>query len=165
MNLNPFIVFVIKVLREERGEDTTQTTLQSKMTVSVSAPRKSRKGFFSHVVYQMESSVEDAAASGTFANFSVARRYSEVLDLHRSLVSDHRPSGVIVPPPPPRSRLATVAVAASRRDVDLNESVASRVFERKCVALDRYMKRLARHPVLRKDPNLVAFLQEKDTPK
>ncbi len=133
------------------------------MVITVSAPRKVRRGLFSHVVYHMETRLE-SGSGGTGARFSVSRRYSEVLQLHGRLVHDHRTEGVIVPPPPAKSRLATVAVAASRAD-DLNESVASRVFERKCVALDRYMKRLARHPVLRKDANFRAFMEEKEAPK
>ena len=86
------------------------------------------------------------------SKFAVARRYSEIVDLHERLVSDYLKDGVLVPPPPEKSRLAAIAVKVSGGR-DLNESAASHVFERRCVALDRYMKRLARHPAIRKDPN------------
>ncbi len=148
----------LQVMRGHRREEMAPTQT---MTVSVSEPKKVRKGLFSHVVYQMETSID---TGGPPSKFSVSRRYAEVQELHGRLVMDHRAEGVIVPPPPAKSRLATVAVMASRSD-NLAESVASHVFERKCVALDRYMKRLARHPVIRKDPNFRAFLQEKESPK
>ena len=37
--------------------------------------------------------------------------------------------------------------------------------DRGCLALARYLNRLARHPTIRKDPNFRAFIQEKDIPK
>ena len=37
--------------------------------------------------------------------------------------------------------------------------------DRRCLALARYLNRLARHLTIRKDPNFRAFIQEKDIPK
>ena len=45
---------------------------------------------------------------------------------------------MIVPPPPERSSLAAVAVKVSG-GADLNESVAGKIIERRCVALDRFV--------------------------
>ena len=53
---------------------------------------------------------------------------------------DHSAAGVIVPPPPERSSLAAVAVKVSG-GADLNESVAGKIIERRCVALDRFVSR------------------------
>ena len=88
-----------------------------------------------------------------------------------------------MPPPPEKNSLAAVAVKVSG-SADLNESVAGKIIERRCVALDRfeiatrpsqgsyvfnfnfrYLKRLARHGVIRKDPLFRAFIQEKEPPK
>ena len=90
-----------------------------------------------------------------------------------------------MPPPPEKNSLAAVAVKVSG-SADLNESVAGKIIERRCVALDRfaysslpyvwrnymlvqfhfrYLKRLARHGVIRKDPLFRAFIQEKESPK
>ncbi len=57
------------------------------------------------------------------------------------------------------------ATVASVRGDDLAASAASRSIDRKCVALDRYFKRLVRHPVVRKDAVFRTFLQEKEIPK
>ena len=54
---------------------------------------------------------------------------------------------------------------ASIKGDDLAASAASRSIDRKCVALDRYFKRLVRHPVVRKDAVFRTFLQEKEIPK
>ena len=88
-----------------------------------------------------------------------------------------------MPAPPEKNSLAAVAVKVSG-SADLNESVAGKIIERRCVALDRfaysslpyvrrnymlvqfrYLKRLARHGVIRKDPLFRAFIQEKESPK
>ena len=53
------------------------------------------------------------------------------------LRDDHSSSGVIVPPPPKKSSLAAVAVKVSG-SADLNESIAGKMIERRCVALDRF---------------------------
>ncbi len=37
-------------------------------------------------------------------------------------------------------------------------------FRNECFGI-RYLKRLARHPVIRKDPIFRSFIQEKETPK
>ena len=50
---------------------------------------------------------------------------------------DHSAAGVIVPPPPEKSSLASVAVKVSG-SADLNESMAGKIIERRCVALDRF---------------------------
>jgi len=49
-----------------------------------------------------------------------------------------------------------------RPNVELQDSIASHMFEKRCVALDRYMKRMAKHPTIKRDANFRAFLQEKD---
>ena len=88
------------------------------MTVTVSAPKKVRKGFFSSIVYMIGTKIEQdggrADSTSSVNKYSVARQYSDVTDLHKRLVADHRHNGVIVPPPPSRSRLATAVVAVRR---------------------------------------------------
>ena len=44
-----------------------------------------------------------------------------------------------MPPPPEKSSLAAVAVKVSG-SADLNESVAGKIIERRCVALDRFVR-------------------------
>jgi hypothetical protein len=49
---------------------------------------------------------------------------------------DYSVDGVIIPQPPEKSSLAAVAVKVSA-NADLNESVASKIISKRCVALDR----------------------------
>ena len=45
------------------------------------------------------------------------------------------------------------------------QSSPAMVIDKRCLALARYLNRLARHLTIRKDPNFRAFIQEKDIPK
>ncbi|TRY71580.1 hypothetical protein TCAL_11295 [Tigriopus californicus] len=131
--------------------------------ISVSEPRKIRKGLFSHVAYQLTTRIghQDPPTTSTF---KVDRRYSDILKLYQKLQLEYQPNGIIIPPPPEKKRLATIAIKMST-DADLNASVASEVISKRCVALDRYMKRMCKHPVIRKDPNFRSFIQEHEVSK
>lgn len=131
--------------------------------ISVSEPRKVRKGLFSHVAYQMTTRIghQDPPTTSTF---KVDRRYSDILKLYQKLQAEYQPNGIIIPPPPEKKRLATIAIKMSTDD-DLNASVASEIISKRCVALDRYMKRMSKHPVIRKDPNFRSFIQEHEVSK
>lgn len=134
--------------------------------ISVSEPQKVRKGLFANVVYHIKTKVSarPGEEGGPDSTYSVSRKYSEIVHLYEKLLRIHHKTGVIVPPPPEKNRLATIVVKLSN-GTSLEDSAASHVFEKRCLALDRYMKRLAKHPVIRKDPNFRAFIQEKDVPK
>jgi hypothetical protein len=81
------------------------------------------------------------------------------------LLLTYKKLGIIVPPPPPKASLAIIATVATVGNEKLHASAASRAIDRKCVALDRYFKRLTRHPVIRKDAMFRSFIQEKDVAK
>ncbi len=107
------------------------------------------------MVYTIVTRVGSGEGGASTPTYSVTRRYSEIMALYEQLLSTYLPTGVIVPPPPPKSSLAALAAVAGT-----NESLVGK----RCLALDRYFKRLVTHPLLRKDPNFRAFIQEKTVP-
>ena len=115
------------------------------------------------MVYQISTKVTSAEDSNG-SSYKVTRQYSEILNLYNRLLKDYHQDGIIIPPPPEKNRLAAVALKMSNNP-DLESSIASHVFEKRCLALDRYLKRLAKHPIIRKDAIFRAFIQEKDLPK
>ena len=99
--------------------------------------------------------------------YTVSRTYANVKALYECMLREYRADGVIVPPPPQLGSNAlttasTVAVASMTRNQNLTNSV---VTDKRCLSLARYFNRIARHPLLRKDPTFRAFLQETDVPK
>ncbi len=136
----------LQALRGERLEDAAAPMVD--IHIKVSEPQKIRKGLFSHIAYKMYTKASPTDGSRE-SNYEVNRRYSEVVTLYERLRHDYLTEGVIVPPPPGKERLTTIAVRMGAAD----PGSGSVVFERRCGALDRYMRRLARHPAIRRDPN------------
>uniref|UniRef100_A0A8C6SJF4 Sorting nexin-2 n=1 Tax=Neogobius melanostomus TaxID=47308 RepID=A0A8C6SJF4_9GOBI len=85
-------------------------------------------------------------------DFSVKRRFSDFLGLHSKLASKYLHIGCIVPPAPRRA--LWVRVKVGKEDQSSNEFVE----KRRC-ALERYLMRTVKHPVLLKDPDLLQFLE------
>lgn len=145
------------------------------LKITVSEPQKSRKGIMLVISYTIKTVVqqERKTASGPpeenqgIKDYLVSRTYSDVKALYSCMVREYQNEGVIVPFPPDLGSNAvttasTVAVASMTRNDNLTTSV---VTDKRCLALARYLNRIARHPVLRKDPTYRAFLQETDVPK
>ena len=147
-----------------KGTDPRPATAGGNATLRiwVSEPQKVRKGLFSNVVYTITTKA-GSEGEDDLKTYTVTRGYSEIADLYEKLNFDLQEKGVIVPPPPEKNRLAAVAMNFEPK-TDLSASVASHMVEKRCLALDRYMKRMARHPTIKRNPTFRAFIQEKDMP-
>lgn len=138
-----------------------------KISIAVSEPFKNRKGLFKSVVYTILTRYggERTGQYGGNSHYSVTRSYSDIEHMYKYLVLSYKKEGVIVPPPPQKNSLGFIQSSSSINGENLAASNASRAIDKKCVALDRYMKRLARHPVIRKDAMFRSFIQEKEVAK
>lgn len=103
--------------------------------------------------------------SGSNNHFSVTRSYKDIQNLYKYLTLSYQKVGVIIPPPPPKANLSIVDTVQTAGAKNLTASAASRSIDKKCVALDRYMKRLGKHPVVRKDAMFRSFIQDKEVAK
>ncbi|KAJ3604529.1 hypothetical protein NHX12_029269 [Muraenolepis orangiensis] len=86
--------------------------------------------------------------------FSVKRRFSDFLGLHGKLASKYLHVGYLVPPAPEKSIVGMTKVKVGKDDQSSNEFV-----EKRRAALERYLMRTVKHPVLLKDPDLLQFLE------
>lgn len=87
---------------------------------------------------------------------TVERRFSDFLGLREKLAQKHMVDGLIVPPAPEKNAMATFqAKITKEEDVASNNEFLER---RKC-ALERFLNRIAQHPVLRTDPDFRDFLE------
>ena len=149
-----------------RGSN-TGTAGSQKISIAVSEPHKS-KGFFGGVVYNIITKYYGEGYDqqfGSNSHFSVTRSYKDIQNLYKYLTLSYQKHGVIIPPPPPKANLGIVDTVQTAGAKNLNSSAASRSIDKKCVALDRYMKRLGKHPVVRKDAMFRSFIQDKEVAK
>uniref|UniRef100_A0A3P8VRI3 Sorting nexin-2 n=1 Tax=Cynoglossus semilaevis TaxID=244447 RepID=A0A3P8VRI3_CYNSE len=92
--------------------------------------------------------------------FAVKRRFSDFLGLHSKLASKYLHVGYIVPPAPEKSIVGMTKVKVGKEDQSSNEFV-----EKRRSALERYLMRTVKHPILRKDPDVLQFLESSDLPR
>ena len=71
----------------------------------------------------------------------------------------------MIPPVPPKASLGFVDSVTTVGTKNLAATTVFKSIDRKCVALDRYMKRLVKHPVVRKDAMFRSFKQDKEVSK
>lgn len=138
-----------------------------KISIAVSEPHKAKKGWFRGVVYTIVTKYygDKFDDYGANSHFSVSRSYSDIKTLYEYLNLSYKKLGVIIPPPPPKASLGFVDTVNTAGPKNLASSSALKSIDKKCVALDRYMKRLAKHPVVRKDAMFRSFIQDKEVAK
>lgn len=87
---------------------------------------------------------------------NVERRFSDFLGLREKLSQKFLVEGYIIPPAPDKNVMATFQAKMTKE-----ESTASNdeFIERRKCALERFLNRIAQHPVLRTDPDFRDFLE------
>uniref|UniRef100_A0A8C4NPR3 Sorting nexin-2 n=1 Tax=Dicentrarchus labrax TaxID=13489 RepID=A0A8C4NPR3_DICLA len=133
-------------IEEEEGGDSFD------MHISVSDPEKVGEYTFYITVTSMSLFKTD--------EFSVKRRFSDFLGLHSKLASKYLHIGYIVPPAPEKSIVGMTKVKVGKEDQSSNEFV-----EKRRSALERYLMRTVKHPILLKDPDVLQFLESSELPR
>ncbi|KAK7933366.1 hypothetical protein WMY93_004262 [Mugilogobius chulae] len=120
--------------------------------ISVSDPEKVGDGMNAYMAYKV--TTKTSLSLFKLREFCVKRRFSDFLGLHSKLASKYLHIGYIVPPAPEKSIVGMTKVKVGKEDQSSNEFVE----KRRC-ALERYLMRTVKHPVLLKDPDLLQFLE------
>ena len=151
--------------------------------ISVSEPHKVGEGISCYMAYKV--STKTNLKIFRRDSFSVTRRFSDFLGLHEKLVEKHGPRGRIIPPAPEKSIMGTTRVKINSNSFDGNSTSQYRAVSqnedsaimgertsekefiaRRRVALERFVNRVAHHPVLRKDSTFMEFLESsRDLPR
>uniref|UniRef100_A0A665VI79 Sorting nexin-2 n=1 Tax=Echeneis naucrates TaxID=173247 RepID=A0A665VI79_ECHNA len=139
-------------IEEEEGGDLFD------MNISVSDPEKVGDGMNAYMAYKVTTKTSMSVFKRT--EFSVKRRFSDFLGLHSKLASKYLHVGYIVPPAPEKSIVGMTKVKVGKEDQSSNEFV-----EKRRSALERYLMRTVKHPVLLKDPDVLQFLESSDLPR
>lgn len=131
---------------EEEGGDTFD------LTIKVSSPEKVGDGMSAYMTYTV--STTTTMPQFKSPECSVRRRFSDFLGLHQRLTDKHIANGRIIPPAPEKSLMGMTKVKFSK-----SEENNAFFLERRRAALERYLNRIADHPVLRKDEEYKEFLE------
>lgn len=127
--------------------------------VSVRDPKKVGDGLNSYIIYKLVTKTNIPEYRSPHSE--VYRRFSDFLGLHSKLVEKHLHHGTIIPPPPEKNVFGTTKIKISKEDASTTDFV-----EHRRISLERFMRCLSRHPILRVDPAFVDFLElEGDLPR
>ena len=121
------------------------------MTVTVGDPEKSGEGMGAFITYKITTTTLPSSEN---PECTVRRRFSDFLGLYFRLVEKYLHAGHIIPPPPEKSVIGMTKVKFSK-----NEESGAAFIDRRRAALERYLNRLASHPILSKDEILKDFLE------
>ncbi|XP_044053513.1 sorting nexin-2 isoform X2 [Siniperca chuatsi] len=139
-------------IEEEEGGDSFD------MHISVSDPEKVGDGMNAYMAYKVTTKTSMSLFKSD--EFSVKRRFSDFLGLHSKLASKYLHIGYIVPPAPEKSIVGMTKVKVGKEDQSSNEFV-----EKRRSALERYLMRTVKHPILLKDPDVLQFLESSELPR
>ncbi|XP_013885191.1 sorting nexin-2 [Austrofundulus limnaeus] len=139
-------------IEEEEGGDSFD------IHISVSDPEKVGDGMNAYMAYKV--TTKTSMSLFKQRDFSVKRRFSDFLGLHSKLASKYLHIGYIVPPAPEKSIVGMTKVKVGKEDQSSNEFV-----EKRRSALERYLMRTVKHPILLKDPDVLQFLESSELPR
>ncbi|XP_017288587.1 sorting nexin-2 isoform X2 [Kryptolebias marmoratus] len=139
-------------IEEEEGGDAFD------IHISVSDPEKVGDGMNAYMAYKV--TTKTSMSLFKLKDFSVKRRFSDFLGLHSKLASKYLHIGYIVPPAPEKSIVGMTKVKVGKEDQSSNEFV-----EKRRSALERYLMRTVKHPILLKDPDVLQFLESSELPR
>ncbi|XP_060895120.1 sorting nexin-2 isoform X1 [Labrus mixtus] len=139
-------------IEEEEGGDSID------MHIAVSDPEKVGDGMNAYMAYKV--TTKTSLSLFQTGEFSVKRRFSDFLGLHSKLASKYLHVGYIVPPAPEKSIVGMTKVKVGKEDQSSNDFV-----EKRRSALERYLMRTVKHPILLKDPDVLLFLESSELPR
>ncbi|XP_041984431.1 sorting nexin-2 [Aricia agestis] len=144
------------------------TERANNIIITVTEPQKIGEGMMSsYVAYRVLTKTNMPIFSKQ--EFAVLRRFSDFLGLHEKLTEKYLRSGRIIPPAPEKSIVGTTKLkmtstpsTEAANGSNMAANVQSQFVERRRAALERFLNRVAQHPVLCIDPDFRKFL-ESDT--
>ncbi|XP_053614430.1 uncharacterized protein Snx1 isoform X1 [Plodia interpunctella] len=143
------------------------TERANNIIITITDPQKIGEGMSSYVAYRVITKTNMPIFSKN--ELLVLRRFSDFLGLHEKLTEKYLRSGRVIPPAPEKSIVGTTKLkmtstpsTESANGSSSSASVQSQFVERRRAGLERFLNRVAQHPVLCIDPDFREFL-ESDT--
>jgi sorting nexin-1/2 len=163
---------------EEYDPDEASDTF---IQVTISDPQKVGEGMSSYMAYRITTKTNLKHFKRN--NFTVIRRFSDFLGMHEKISEKHSPLGRIIPPAPEKNLVGSTKVKLGQSvGVPINSPAANidgpengangnaetgrEFINQRRLALERFMNRIVSHPVLRRDSDVVEFLESnRDLPR
>ena len=132
------------------------------INISVTDPRKIGDSLLdSYITFRVRTVLtQGSKLQETFGNNSesiVDRRFSDFLGIFERLKGKYQHKGILVPAPPEKDVKSLAKIRVSNSE---NEAVELNAVSRRQAALERFLNRIAAHPVLQKDEHFIAFLMQ-----
>jgi sorting nexin-1/2 len=132
-------------IEEESGD-------QFSIEISVTDPKKMGDGMNAYMAYKV--STKTTLPEFKKQEMGVYRRFSDFLGLHDKMVEKYQHQGRVIPPPPEKSVIGMTKIKMSKEEAGSQDFV-----EKRRAALERFVNRVGKHPVLRLDPSFRDFLE------
>ena len=142
-------------MRSADEDEAAEAMDHYELEISVTNPEKSGEGMGAYITYTVNT--RTSLPSFRSSQCSVHRRYSDFLALYQKLEDMYSHLGRIVPAPPEKSVVGMTMVKLSK-----NEESGAPFIERRRAGLERFLNRVAKHPILRKDDSFRDFLENPD---
>lgn len=142
--------------------------------ISISETTKVGEGMSSYVAYRIVTRTNMNIFKSN--NMAVLRRFSDFLGLHNKLTEKYLRNGRLIPPAPQKnmigkeinifyifkiysiSYLGSTKIKISGNQSD--QTTSAEFIEKRRLALERFLKRIALHPILQNDKNFCDFLEQ-----
>lgn len=124
--------------------------------ISISETTKVGEGMSSYVAYRIVTRTNMPTFKAN--NMAVLRRFSDFLGLHNKLTEKYLRNGRLIPPAPQKNMLGSTRIKISGNQSD--QATSAEFIEKRRLALERFLKRIALHPILRNDKNFCDFLEQ-----
>uniref|UniRef100_A0A182QGB9 PX domain-containing protein n=1 Tax=Anopheles farauti TaxID=69004 RepID=A0A182QGB9_9DIPT len=126
--------------------------------IAVADPQKVGDGMGSYLAYKV--STKTNIMKFKKRQFFTMRRFSDFLGLHDLLVSKYLRMGRIIPPAPEKNIIGTTKVKmGSQPQSEPGNGVNLEWIENRRASLERFLNRVAQHPILCLDTDFVNFLE------
>ncbi|XP_058790993.1 sorting nexin-2-like [Phymastichus coffea] len=145
------------IIKSQSMEEVPTEPSDMFMEITITSPQKMGDGMGSYVAYKVETKTNIQMYKKR--SFSVIRRFSDFLGLHDKLTDKYLRSGRIIPPAPEKNVIGTTKVKMSGEKTQEQNSLSSEFIERRRAALERFLNRVAAHPIFCIDPDFREFLE------
>uniref|UniRef100_A0A914WPB1 PX domain-containing protein n=1 Tax=Plectus sambesii TaxID=2011161 RepID=A0A914WPB1_9BILA len=142
---------------KKQEEDDTPEFPEHVLEVAISEYEKRGDGMNAYMVYKVVTKTGPNGIPGYAKKlYEVWRRFSDFLGLHEKLSGKHLHNGLIVPPPPEKSVIGMTKAKMGKGTEE--DHGTSEFLERRRCSLERFVRRIALHPVLMMDCDFRDFV-------
>jgi sorting nexin-1/2 len=141
-------------LNDQQQQDEGLLPTDASFIINLLSYEKRGEGINAYLVYKIASHVSNVPGY-TRPSYEILRRFSDFLGLREKLVEKYQHTGIIVPAAPEKSISALTKTKLNSADEEHN---SNEVVDKRARDLQRFLRRIARHPKLVTDCDFRDFI-------